>query len=108
MCAGGLLDRPACIWHSPWPSMSFRPAVPTVLTKRRGVIAAAGVLALAGAFCDGPTATDARELALLVANASGSVVRPEDLRWEPSRGVITDFARGRFLLFLGSEREGAP
>lgn len=70
-----------------------------------GVVLAAAVLA---SFVDGGAARDAAELASLLGKASGTVVRAEDLRWEPSRGVLGDLVSGRFVLFLGSTQADGP
>lgn len=70
-----------------------------------GVVAAGALLA---SFLDRGTAHDPRELARLLSEASGGVVRAEDLRWEPSRGLVADFVRGRFVLFLGSQTADGP
>ena len=36
------------------------------------------------------------------------MVKSDDIRWEPSRGLASDVENGRFVLFLGAEKEGAP
>lgn len=77
--------------------------------KRRapllGLVAAA---ALAASFLDGGSVADAPQLAALLAEASHTAVRAEDLRWEPSRGVLGDLVSGRFVLFLGSAQAEGP
>ncbi|MDF2693147.1 MAG: hypothetical protein K0S65_1530 [Labilithrix sp.] len=78
------------------------------LKKRGIVIGVMGLVALAAALVEGGTAEDPRQLASLLSEASQTVVDPSDLRWEPSRGVLDDLVRGRFVLFLGSVRPGAP
>ncbi len=44
----------------------------------------------------------------MLSEATGAVVEPNDIRWEPSRGVLGDFLTGRNVLFLGSASPGAP
>lgn len=64
--------------------------------------------AAGNAFARGGGASDVRELAARLGEASERHVRAEDVRWEPSRGVVEDFVLGRFVLFLASEAEGGP
>jgi hypothetical protein len=56
----------------------------------------------------GEAPSDVASLAVALGRATNAVVRPEDIRWEPSRGVASDLVFGRFALFLASETEGAP
>jgi hypothetical protein len=51
---------------------------------------------------------DIVDLAGALADATGGVVEPRDVRWEPSNGVVSDFVRGRWALFLSSETKGGP
>jgi hypothetical protein len=78
------------------------------LKKRGLVIGTMGALALAAAFIEGGTAEDPRQLASLLSEASQTFVEPTDVRWEPSHGALVDLVSGRFVLFLGSARPGAP
>ncbi|MEA2750052.1 MAG: hypothetical protein QOI41_4195, partial [Myxococcales bacterium] len=52
-----------------------------------------------------PVPATATELAAVLGAASQGVVRAEDVRWEPSDGVLSDLLMGRFVLFLSSETE---
>ena len=36
------------------------------------------------------------------------MVTPQDVRWEPSHGLLDDAVSGRFVLFLGSDTRGGP
>lgn len=54
------------------------------------------------------TAESSAQLAALLGEATGSQVRPDDLRWEPSGGVVHDLVVGRFVLFLGSATADGP
>ena len=77
--------------------------------RRIAFLAGFSFLALGAAFCEsGVSVADAGELASALGQASHSVVRGDDVRWEPSSGAFSDLAFGRFALFLGSETEGAP
>lgn len=78
------------------------------LQKRAPLLGVVAALALAASLFDAGVAKDPAQLAALLAEASGAVVEPKDLRWEPSRGVIADLVVGRFVLFLGSAEPGAP
>ncbi len=51
---------------------------------------------------------DAAELAAALGRSANGVVRSEDVRWEPSGGLLSDLVVGRFVLFLTSESEGGP
>ena len=66
------------------------------------------VSALAAVVQLDPVPANASELAAVLGAASQGVVRPEDVRWEPSGGVLSDLVRGRFVLFLASETESGP
>lgn len=57
---------------------------------------------------NGQKAETVDELATLLGSSTGTVVRADDVRWEPSEGVLEDFFAGRSLLFLGAERAGGP
>ena len=48
---------------------------------------------------------DATELAAELGRAASGTVRTEDVRWEPSGGLLSDLVVGRFVLFLTSEIE---
>lgn len=77
--------------------------------KRRGM--AIGVMAafgMAASVMSAGGASNELELANVLGEKSGSVVRPQDLRWEPSNGVFADLFRGRFVLFLGSAVADGP
>ncbi|HVH44098.1 MAG TPA: hypothetical protein VM925_17225 [Labilithrix sp.] len=77
--------------------------------KRRGpFLGTIAAMALAAVSFERGAAADTVELASLLAEASHTTVRAEDLRWEPSRGVLDDLVSGRFILFLGSAAAGGP
>ena len=48
------------------------------------------------------------DLAQSLSEAAGGVVEPRDVRWEPSTGVVSDFAFGRWAIFLASDTKGGP
>jgi hypothetical protein len=58
--------------------------------------------------CFDGSAKTAEELAALVGERGNISVSPNDLRWEPSDGIIEDLVFGRWLLFLGSETPDGP
>ena len=66
------------------------------------------VSALAAVVQLDPVPANASQLAAVLGAASQGVVRPEDVRWEPSGGVLSDLVLGRFVLFLASETENGP
>lgn len=51
---------------------------------------------------------DVASLAAALGESAHGVTKPEDVRWEPSLGVASDYVSGRFAVFLASERPGAP
>ena len=51
---------------------------------------------------------DAAQLAAELGRSASGTVRPEDVRWEPSGGLLSDLIVGRFVLFLTSDTEGGP
>jgi hypothetical protein len=53
----------------------------------------------------GRTITD---LASALAEVTGGVVEPSDVRWEPAGGAVSDFVRGRWAVFLASSSKGGP
>jgi hypothetical protein len=56
-----------------------------------------------------PPPDDAEGLAASLGRAAGvASVKPEDVRWEPSEGMVTDALRGRFALYLAAAEPGAP
>src|SRR6476659_8528123 len=71
-----------------------------------------GLLLLAAAGTaldlDAPVPQDGSELAAALGHASQGFVRPEDVRWEPSGGLVSDLVVGRFVLFLSSETPNGP
>jgi hypothetical protein len=71
-----------------------------------------GLFAGLGAFValgkPAPAAHDIGDLARFLSDAVGGVVLPEDIRWEPSRGIFADWTSGRFVVFLAAEAKGAP
>lgn len=79
-----------------------------VAWSRRALILGVGVAALAFSSVTGASAPGPAELARVLGQESASVVRPEDLRWEPSGGPVADLLVGRFVLFLGSVEADGP
>jgi hypothetical protein len=70
----------------------------------------AGALALVVAIAM-PSPIADREigtLALALGDAIHGTVLPEDVRWEPAANVAEEYFAGRWAVFLGSERPGAP
>ena len=71
-----------------------------------------GLLALATSSAvlgiDGSVPQDASELAAALGAASQGFVRTEDVRWEPSGGLVSDLVLGRFVLFLVSDTANGP
>ncbi len=57
---------------------------------------------------DGPVPHDVSELASALGAVSQGFVRAEDLRWEPSGGLVSDLLLGRFVIFLASETASGP
>lgn len=85
------------------------PAVAARFVRRRArLVGLVALLAFAGAVAERQAPKDPADLAALLAETSGAFVRAEDLRWEPSRGVVDDLLGGRFVLFLGSATAGGP
>lgn len=77
--------------------------------RRRAAVIGFVAAAAIGASLEAPLpAASAHDLAAVLSAASASVVRAEDVRWEPSRGAVLDLALGRFLLFLGSDTPEGP
>ena len=56
----------------------------------------------------GAPASDIGSLATALGAATAAVARPEDVRWEPSRGALEDYILGRFAIFLASGSAGGP
>jgi hypothetical protein len=78
------------------------------LGRRLPLLVGAGVLASFAANVDRSDASDVRELAARLSEATGALVQPDDIRWEPSHGALSDLALGRFVLFLGREAPDRP
>ena len=84
-------------------------AAVTRLVTRGRLVVAVGLLAGLLSLREGPApSNDATALAAALSAESGLSVRPEDVRWEASDGVVGDLVLGRFALFLGSDGPGAP
>lgn len=75
--------------------------------KVRRVLALTGLAAVVFAGAS-PIARDLGELAAALGDAASGVVVPEELRWEPSGGLISDALFGRKVLFLARATPGAP
>lgn len=78
--------------------------------RQRAILFTCVTAGAIGAATAGTTSVpmDAAELAAELGRSANGTVRPEDVRWEPSGGLFSDLAVGRFVLFLSSESEGAP
>ena len=77
--------------------------------RRAPLLACLTALAAASSIAQlDPVPADASELAAFLGTASQGVVRAEDVRWEPSGGVLSDLVMGRFVLFLSSETPNGP
>ncbi len=56
----------------------------------------------------GPHERSVAGVARMLAEATGGVVTPDALVWEPSGGFLSDTFVGRHVLFLGAARAGEP
>jgi hypothetical protein len=84
-------------------------AVLAWLSRRGPLVLLATVLTLAVALFRGPCPdNDAAALALALGEATKGVVSAKDIRWEPSRGALSDLILGRFVLVLSSPSAGGP
>jgi hypothetical protein len=81
---------------------------PSDFFARRGPLL--GFVALLATFAHcartKPPERSVQGLAQLLGDASGGVVKPEELIWEHSPGVIEELVLGRRVLFLGRSRAG--
>jgi hypothetical protein len=70
----------------------------------------AGGLALVAAMALPPSIRDREigSLALALGESIHGSVLPEDVRWEPAANVAEEYVAGRWAVFLGSDRAGAP
>jgi hypothetical protein len=84
-------------------------AVRTFLWSRRYVALLATVAALSIRFLSHkPPLATVEGLTEVLGEAVGGTVKPGELAWEPSRGMLTDLFGGRPVLFLAAPRVGAP
>jgi len=91
------------------PSRPLHVRLARAIGPRWRPVAFAGACALvATAFRDGVPDNDPASLARAIGRATGGVVQPQDVRWEPSGGALSDLAFGRFALVLSSETAGSP
>lgn len=74
---------------------------------RVGAFVAMCALATA-AFKGAAPDNDPSSLARAIGQATGGVVQPQDVRWEPSGGIFSDLVFGRFALVLSSATVGGP
>jgi hypothetical protein len=83
---------------------------PALFARRRAALLATLVVTFAATSLVSvdPVPADATELAAALGRASGGVVRTEDMRWEPSGGILSDLVLGRFVMFLASDAENGP
>jgi hypothetical protein len=71
--------------------------------KSPRAVAFAAVLALMGRFLlPAPPPRTLEGLAAMLGEAAGASVRPADIAWEPSPGILAEFLWGRRILFLGA------
>ena len=68
-----------------------------------------GVLALVRrTLAPAPPERTLEGLSIMLGEAAQGVVRPGDIAWEPSPGVVTETLWGRRVLFLSSQAAGGP
>ncbi len=85
------------------------PLLPARLLRRVPLLALVALAASGLAVAtEASIARDPGELAGMLAEATGMVVQPADVRWEPSQGATEDLLFGRFVLYLGSTTPGGP
>ena len=73
------------------------------------VAAVVALLAVGRAFWAGPPPPKSLDgLVGALGLAAHATVRTSDFQWEVSDGVVSDFLRGRRILFLAGEKVGAP
>ena len=79
------------------------------LRRRAPFVACVLGVGLAASVVEGGDAPrDVVELVAALGRVSQGVVRSEDVRWEPSGGLLSDLVLGRFVIFLASETENGP
>src|SRR5260221_704087 len=85
-------------------------AIAKLLKNRAPILAGVGLVAAAASWLGSGNGSPrhAVELARALSDASGAVVDANDVRWEPSGGVIGDLVSGRFAIFLASDAPNAP
>src|SRR5579863_5602163 len=87
----------------------MRERVRAWLTRSGPLVMLAVVTALVVRMRQGPCPdNDAVSLSQAIAQATGGVVAPKDVRWEPSRGALEDLVLGLFALVLSSETPSGP
>ena len=85
------------------------PAIAVAAKQRAVLFACISAVAAAAALSSATVVpTSGAELSAELGRVANGIVRPEDVRWEPSGGVLSDLVLGRFVLFLTSETEGGP
>lgn len=70
--------------------------------------AAAGVGLAARCASDRPPERSLEGLAAMLGKATGTVVEPGAIKWEPSPGFLTETFLGRRVVFLGAPKAGEP
>ena len=79
------------------------------LARKVPLLCACGALGLVVAVASRRTpGAEVATLAQSLADATGQVVAPEDIRWEPSDGAMHDATSGRNVLFLARARAESP
>ncbi|MBI2392693.1 MAG: hypothetical protein HYV09_24115 [Deltaproteobacteria bacterium] len=87
----------------------IRKAVVSLARTSGRVAGVVAVLAFARACFAGPPPPKTLDgLVQAIGSAARVTVRTNDFVWEASDGIVSDFARGRRILFLGAEKTGAP
>lgn len=82
---------------------------PSAFLKRRGLLLGlvASLAMLAHGTAPRPPERTLAGVARMLGNSISGVVRPEELIWERSPGVLEELLLGRRVLFLGAERAGS-
>jgi hypothetical protein len=87
-------------------SFELKKALPESAIRILGCVGFAA-LALQALRGSSPS-NDITSVAASLGEAMSGVVLPQDVRWEPSSGMVADYTLGRWALFLGSSAVGAP
>jgi len=82
---------------------------PWAFCRRRGLLFGFVALLATVSHCSAqrPPERSLEGLSQLLGGAIGGVVKPEELIWEPGRGVFEELLLGRRVLFLGKTQRGS-